>query len=105
MRWLRSTSLAVDPAGQRRLGQAGADRCGHVGHRHGAGNSRFEPSGNVIEIIGFDFQETKKRGRDRAFVVAGKGVRRDGAADQVSVKKPVVRGVITMLPFPVLVSC
>ena len=38
--------VAIDAAGQRGFGQAGADRRGDFATVTGCANSRFEPSGN-----------------------------------------------------------
>ena len=42
----RVDELAVDLAGERGLGEAGADRCGDLGHRDRLVELRIEPSGS-----------------------------------------------------------
>jgi hypothetical protein len=65
----------------------------------GLANSRREPSGNEIVIIGA-FLAGNKKARQRPRLSVWKRGGRARAADQGSAGKPDVRGVITMMPFP-----
>jgi hypothetical protein len=67
-------------------------------------NSRREPSGNVIVIMAV-LPACKKTRLVPRFVMVKDWCGRARATDQVSVVVRVVRGVITMMPFPILVAC
>ena len=63
-----STTLAVDLAGERGLGEAGADRGGDFGTETGVSNWRTAPSGSVMETILGDSQKTKSADACRTFI-------------------------------------
>ena len=102
--WCRRPAvLPSDPAGERGLGQAGADRGGDLGDRHRAGELAARAVGQLDRDHGQTPENEKARTEAALFARTGRANADAGRAAAYTLRTGVVvRGVITGMPFSLL---